>query len=234
MAEPTENEPDSDSSPRPSIPFVRDAGIAGGAVVLFLLVRIMAIAHWDWPVASDVADSINFSDAVGAVLGTLFARPTVTAIVIMFILPLSVVEFVWCLLDKNPRIIGRVLFVVFLGTATTALILTFHMWWLLIGATALGAVLTLMRIFWKHGYRRQSIVGLLRATGVLAIIAALAMSTLIDTPWMLHEQIETDQETLDGYVIETPSGFLKVLVDDPREVRILNSSDVVSRVIIDE
>ncbi|QUL79653.1 hypothetical protein [Brevibacterium sp. SMBL_HHYL_HB1] len=69
---------------------------------------------------------------------------------------------------------------------------------------------------------------------MLAIIAALAMSTLIDTPWMLHEQIETDQETLDGYVIETPSGFLKVLVDDPREVRILNSSDVVSRVIIDE
>lgn len=218
---------DADSSSQVAL----GAGIAGGAVVLFLLLRIMAIAHWDWFVAGDIADSMNFGDAIGVVLGTLFARPTITAIAVMLLMPLAGVDLVWSTMTHRRLQIGRALFVAFLTAALVALTTTIHVWWLPTGVVVIGALLALMRAGWSHGVGHRLIVGLLRATGVLSATAALLFAVLIDTPWLIREQIETEQETIDGYVLETPSGFLKVLTDDPREVRILISGDVLSRTI---
>ena len=174
-----------------------------------------------------------FGDAIGVVLGTLFARPTVTAIAVMLLFPLAVVDLVWWTMKHRRVNAGRALFVAFLAAALVALTTTIQVWWLPTGVVVIGATLALMRAGWRQGRGHRMIVGLLRATGALSVVAALLFAFLIDTPWLIREQIETEQGTIDGYVLETPSGFLRVLSDDPREVRIIISRDVLSRTILE-
>lgn len=90
-----------------------------------------------------------------------------------------------------------------------------------------------MRYRWRTGRRRAFITTVLRATGVLSVACALVLSIVVDTPWMLREQITTADKTIDGYVLETPSGFLKVLNEEPRQVEIIPSDEVTGRTIIE-
>lgn len=209
------------------------AGLAGSAVVLFLLLRVMAVAHWHWSVAEDIAESVNFSSALGAVLGTLFARPEITGALVMLLAPLAIVDLVWCWIQHWPGSLGRWLLAVFFGVVLAVLTTTFGWWWLLTGSLILTGVLLAMRLSWRSGRRHTFIRTLLRGSGIFSLAAALILCVVVDTPWMVHERITTENEVVDGYVLETPSGFLRVLTDQPREVRILISGDVESREIIE-
>lgn len=209
------------------------AGLAGGLIVLFLLLRIMAIAHWDWYIAAEIADSMNFGDSLLVVLGTLFAQPNLMAIIVIVLFPLSAVDLFWRTREKRGGLLGLLLLVSFLIIAAAALTTTLGMWWVPAASAVITAVLAAMRYRWRTGRRRAFITTVLRATGVLSVACALVLSIVVDTPWMLREQITTTDKTIDGYVLETPSGFLKVLNEEPRQVEIILSDEVTSRTIIE-
>lgn len=61
-------------APAPGGTMGRDVGLSAGAAVLFLLLRVMAVSHWDWSTAFALADVVDFGDAVTIIFGTLFAE----------------------------------------------------------------------------------------------------------------------------------------------------------------
>lgn len=209
------------------------AGLVGSAVVLFLLLRVIAVAHWDWAVAGDIADSVNFNSALGAVLGTLFARPEITGALVIILTPLAAVDLIWSWGKGSLGSLGQWLLAIFFGIVLTMLTTTFGWWWLVAGSVLLTVLVLVLRISWRSGRRHKFIATLLRRTGVLSLAAALVLSVALDTPWNLYERISTKDEVIDGYVLKNESGFLRVLEDSPRKVRILISGDVVSRELLD-
>ena len=202
-------------------------------VVLFLLLRIMAIAHWDWYIAAEIADSMNFGDSLVVVLGTLFARPGVTAVTVIVLFPLSVVDLYWRAREKRDGLAALFLLVSLLTVAAAALAISLKMWWLPAAAAVITVGLAAMRYSWRTGRRRAFIMSVLRTTGTLSVLSAVVLSVVIDTPWMLRDQITTTEGAIDGYVPETPSGFLKVLTEESREVKIVLSKDVTEREIVE-
>ena len=174
------------------------AGLAGGMVVLFLLLRIMAIAHWDLYIAAEVADSMNFGDSLVIVLGTLFARPGLMAATVLVLFPLSAVDLYWGARQKRDGLTALFLCVSLLIVAAAALTITLKMWWLPAAAVLITVALAAMRYSWRTGRRKAFITTVLRTIGALTVASAVVLSVVIDTPWVLREQITTDEETIDG------------------------------------
>ncbi|MFT4125412.1 MAG: hypothetical protein QM662_04200 [Gordonia sp. (in: high G+C Gram-positive bacteria)] len=206
-----------------------DVGISAGVAVLYLLLRLLAISDWDWRTAADVADTVDFDDAISIVFGTLFAWPTLTGIMLMLLLPMIVTR-VLISAQTVPRQwhLSTLMFVAAVGAATVALILTFGEWWVLIGAVALSAVLVAAVLSRRRHHVLRAVVG---RTGLIALLASLVLSVVVDTPWMSREEITTTHGVVDGYVLEVEPGFLKVLTHDGREFRILRTGDVTARTV---
>ncbi len=203
--------------------------VASGAV-LFILLRIMAVAHWDWNVAGLIADSMNFNDTIGVVLGTLFGRPMLMSIGVLMLTPLAGVDLIWQVKKNKQPPIGLLLFVPFLVASTVALSSTQRNWWLPAGIVALFLVLLLLRIYWRTKAGRQALLKLFRATWGLAAAWVFLFAVLIDTPWMGRERIQTtDQGVVDGYVLQVSPGFVRVLDHNPRKVRFILTGNIQSR-----
>lgn len=208
-------------------PFVSWSAVA----VLFLLLRLMAVSHWNWKTVFQIGDIINFNDAISIVFGTLFAEPMYTGFIIMLLLPLTVVRMILPVGAGRSQLdlAGGILLLVAIFTCAIALVLTYGYWWLVAGSCIIGLLVIAGRLLWQRGYGYAFISWILRRTAVLAGIGGLLLATVVTDPWMPLEHIETTSGTIEGYTLRVDSGYLNVLTEEEREVEIVMGEDVVSR-----
>lgn len=200
---------------------------AGGAG-LFLLLRILAVSDWNWHTAFAVAHTVNFDDVIGIVLGTLMANETLVGVLLVWLLPLSVIHAAWPL-DGGDRSAGAFLLAVTMMAASFTLVISAPAWWLLVGAAVVAASIVFVRLVRHRGRVHAIVFFLLRRVGVMALLGALVLAAVVQTPWVPLERIETEDGPLTGYVMASDPGFLKVLTEHERELLILVESTVVSR-----
>ena len=231
LAHAVENDPDSARDTKTSVS--RNVGASAGAAAAFLLLRIFAVSGWDWHTASEVADTVDFGAALSIALGTLFAEPETTSLLLMVLFPLIVVDFVWPPAGRDRWSVPVLLLIAVFGSVAISLVLTMRDWWFPIGAIVIATVLVCVRLLWRPGAALDAVLKPIRSVGMITIAGILLLATTVTTPWPPHERIETTNGIVDGYVLQTPSGFLKVLIADTREVVILRSSDVISRKVRD-
>lgn len=212
----------------------RDAGFTAGIAVLFLLLRLFAVVDWDWTAAAAVADSLDFAETITIAFGTLLAEPVYTGLVVMVLLPLAVLRVVWPLPGKPHASLGNLMFVVVLVACTVALLRTLEEWWLPIGAVIVLVLVAGARRIWRQGAAHRVISRVLGSIGAVAVGAALLLASVLNTPWVSLERLDTADGVVDGYVIEVQPGFVKVLTADERDVEIINTGDIRSRMILDE
>ncbi|HEY3682707.1 MAG TPA: hypothetical protein VGL93_06685 [Streptosporangiaceae bacterium] len=199
-----------------------------GAAVLFLMLRLFAITRYDWHTAFAIVDTIQFDDAPSVVLGTLMADQVISGSVLMLLLPFAVVRQTrFGLRDRSHD--GHLAWLITLVVATLALVVTYRAWWLLGGAAVIAAVLVVLLRTRDRGGGRTAVLWIMRQIGVLTVLAALVIAATVRTPWVPLERIATKAGVIQGYVLETPSGYLKVLSRDEREMVIVETSDVTSR-----
>lgn len=209
----------------------RKVSITAGGAALFLLLRMFAISNWDWHTTTEVLASVNFSNAIPIAFGTLFAAPKITAALVSVLLPVAAVDLAWPVRNSG-RSVDQYMLVAALTVITFALVLSYQMWWILVIAAAIGGVFMAVRLARKRGTTHEAISWAMRKVGAVAMIAFLILAAVIRTPWTVREHIETTTETVEGYVLEVPSGYLTVLTSGDREVKILVSSEVESRTAI--
>lgn len=207
----------------------RDVGISAVTVTLFLLLRIFAVSRWDWDRASDIAETVDFGSAPTIVLGTLFAEPNLTAVFIMLLLPLVILDVLWPEGGEIRPGVSRIISIAVLGIVAITLTSTRGTWWLPVGAVLVAAIVVGLHLAWQHSAAHHTVVRALRSVGLIATLGVLGLAATVSTPWTVLEHIETTTGTINGHVLETPSGYLKVLNADTGELIILISSDVISR-----
>lgn len=203
--------------------------LGAGAAGLFLLLRVMAISHWDWHTAFAVADVMDFSDAISIIYGTLFAEPVYTGILVMWLLPLVAIRLTWPVSHPQFAVTSSVMLLAALGTCTVALVITFDEWWVLLGAMLIAAVLVGLRLAWRRGNIHRVTIQVLRTMPVTGSIGALILSSVVTAPWTPLEHIRTDAGVLDAYTIKVESGYLRVLTENRRHMKIIPRDQVKAR-----
>lgn len=199
-----------------------------GAAVLFLMLRLFAITRYDWHTAFAIADTIQFDDAPTVIIGTLMADRLISGLALMLLLPVAVVhQSRLGLRDRGHD--GHIAWLITLVVATIALVLTYRAWWLLAGAVIIGALLTLALRTRERGTGRTAALWVMRRVGLLTVLAALVVAATVRTPWVPLERITTSGGVVEGYVLETPAGFLKVLRRDERAMVVIETAGVTSR-----
>ncbi len=214
-----------------------DIELGAGAVVavMFVLLRLLAVARWDWPTVAAVADTFNFADSFAIAFGTIAAQPWATGILTAILLPLVLIRLLWPRPEHRGQVeISTILAAVAFGVIAFTMTVTYRNPWTLVGAAGFGLIMVLIRLFARDGRLRR---WALAATGQIALIASvgvLVVAVVDDVPWMAQERITTTSEhgTFDGYVLEAAPGFVHILTHD-RKVLILPSSSVTAREILD-
>lgn len=210
-----------------------ELGTTAAVVVLFLVLRILAVSHWNWSTVAAVADTFDFSDSFAIAFGTIAEQPWITGIFVAVLLPLALMRLVWPLPGHEHQIrISTVLAVVALGVVAFAMTVTYRNPWTLIGAAAFGAVLAPIRMFVHAGVLRRFALGAITQIALVAGIGILVLAAVDDHPWMSEERITTTHSVLNGWVLDEAPGFVHVLTAD-RDVIILPTSDVTDRELID-
>jgi hypothetical protein len=210
------------------------AATSVGAGVLFLVLRILAVSEWDWHTAFAISHTVDFDDVIGIGLGTFMAEEVATGILLIWLLPVSVIHFAWPSRGVE-RSTSSALLAVTMIAATVALVRTSSSWWIVGGAIIVGGLLLLARTIRRHGPLHRGAVYALRRAGATAVLAAFALAAFVPTPWVPLEQIRTtDGVELEGYVMDSESGFQKVLTIGDHELLILPNGDIDSRVEIEE
>lgn len=209
----------------------QNLGISAVTVALFLLLRIFAVSKWDWGIASDVAETVDLGSAPTLALGTLFAEPNLTAVFVMLLLPLMIIDLVWSQSSDLRHVVSSIMSITVFGSVAVILTLTQGTWWLPVGAILIAALVVVLYLAWRHSAAQRAAQQLLTRVGLVAILGVLVLAATISTPWTALERIETKIQTINGHVLETPSGYLKVLDVETGRVVILISSDVISREI---
>jgi len=209
----------------------RGLGVTAGATVLFLALRLLAVAEWNWETAGAIADTFDFTDLIPVAFGTLFARPDLTGALIALLLPLAVLGAVWPL-SGRPFAASSLLLLTTLVAASASLVASFGLWWPLVAAALLTASLVTMRLVWRHGVGRRTVVVLTRSTSAVAVGGLLVLAAIVDTPWMSHERLDLADGALSGYVLEVEPGFVRVLTDE-RELVIVPVSEIRARTLDD-
>ncbi|WP_141923051.1 hypothetical protein [Haloactinospora alba] len=201
--------------------------------VLFLILRFMAVADWDWNTASAVVDTVDFGGVLGIVFGTLMGDATFTGVLVAWILAIASVDLAWPPAGRS-REWRTLLLVAPLGAVMVALVSTFHMWWLLLVVVLVAAVVVGARLTWRTGRSHNVVLAVFRSFTLSSVIAVLALAVLVQTPWMGLERIDTKSRgVIVGYVFDTEPGFIKVLTEEEREFTILTTTDVVSRTLVE-
>src|SRR5699024_3205357 len=201
---------------------------------VFFLLRILAVSKWNWTTAAEVAATVDFSDAATILLGTVFAEPVFTGILIIALAPLLIVTLLWPPRTSRTTRVVVSLFLADIAALAASLTASLGEWWILLGALLATGALAAVRVLREHGLFHRAALKLLRSLGVLGVVGALVMAAGISTPWVALERIHTETGTIEGYVLETPSGFLKVLTHEPREVHTLISSTVTARQVLNK
>lgn len=194
-------------------------------VFAFLILRIFAVSGYSWETAFLVSTTIGLNDGLAILFGSLMAGHLLVAILLVFVLPLLVAALLWGPRDKRlVMVLSSTVSLVVLVTITAS----FRSWWLPVAATAvLLTFLPIRRLAPDRPLRKVWGAIVVRASAV-AGAAVLVIAAFLQTPWVPHEQIETTDGTISGYVMSVDSGYLNVLTDD-HEFVILLSSEVLSR-----
>ncbi|WP_235921885.1 hypothetical protein [Lentzea tibetensis] len=191
------------------------------AAVLFVLLRLLAVAHYDWHVAFALLHTLELDDAPGLFLGTFMADSRISSALLMILTPLTLFFYFNTRNDPGRARAGTLLALVVLLAMIVSHTLTYHRWWVPVGAIGLGAVLLFVK--------RAPVRFVLRWFTWLIAGAALVVAAVVATPWVPLERIEISDGTGEYYVMETSPGFLKVLDARDHEFRILRAEDVRSR-----
>ncbi|MFT0846247.1 hypothetical protein VR010_00645 [Actinomycetaceae bacterium L2_0104] len=178
-----------------------------------------------------MAETSDFNDALPIVFGTLFAEPMLAGALLAVLFSLSIVELVWPVIPRKTWSFSLLLFPAALAVAAFTWIVSFQKAWFVLLILGTVSVVVILRLFWRRGIGHKAMMELLRRIGLLAVGALLFLAIAVETPWMSREEIVTVEETLHGHVLKAEAGFIRVLTDD-REVLIFNSSDVISRQIV--
>ncbi|WNV83283.1 hypothetical protein [Umezawaea sp. Da 62-37] len=199
------------------------------AAVLFVLLRLLAVAHYDWHTAFALLHTLDLDDAPGLFLGTFMADPRISSVLLIVALPFTVAYLQATRVDRSRMRFAGTLLLVVLVALLISHVKTYHYWWVPAGAAALAAVLVLLERAHRHPRLRDPIAFVLHRSGASTVIAALVVAAVVATPWVPLERVETTSGTHEYYVVDTPPGFLKVLEAETREFRILRADDVRSR-----
>ncbi|MFI6518640.1 hypothetical protein ACIBF1_24005 [Spirillospora sp. NPDC050679] len=199
--------------------------------LMFLLLRLLAVTHYHWGAAFGISDSINFDDVVGVLVGTLLGDAVLTGVLLAVLVPLLAAER----LHGHRRgrwAPGRTLVVIVLAGLYFSGLVSFRSWPLLLVVLVVSALLVVVLL--RHGPAEEVVHRLLGRTGLLVMGALLTLAAVSDTPWVPRERITLQSgEHLVGYVMDVTNVTVKVLLDDGRELRLVSSKDVASRVELD-
>ncbi|MER8046000.1 hypothetical protein [Streptomyces sp. NPDC094032] len=215
------------------------------AVFLFLILRLFAVAGYDWHTAFAVLHTLDLDDGISIVLGTVMASSLAAALFLALLVPVAVFRLVLSLRAAGeerrerersglpagrPDLEGVTLLVIALA-AVAAYVWSFKAWWLPVAAALVGALFFSIAYGMKStGFLRTAALWAGRHLGALMVGALLIGAATVSTPWVPLERIAlTDGQQIRGYVMEAEPGFLKVLTDHDREFLILNDGDVASR-----
>ncbi len=206
-----------------------EVGLTAGLVTLLIFLRIFAVAWWDWSVAAALAESFEFNDSVSILVGTLFERPTLTGLLIIVALPVALFRDYWLASRKVTRSrIKNAFLIVALIAMVYVLIRTMEMWWVAIAVVAVSVALVLFSRVAKHVGWNQDIARFGAHIGGILALSLVLIAATIDTPWVAEEYIETTDGIINGYVLETEPGFVKIM-SEQREILIVPDEDVISR-----
>lgn len=218
---------DADSAPRRNDTRLWSTGTtAAGAAFVFILLRLMAVTHYDWETAFGLADAIDFGDAVTIVVGTFLGAGSITLWLLAFFVPLAAAGHLRHLREGNHST-GSLLVVVAMAVVFAAAVLSFSAWAALVAALAWFTLLAVVDL--RGGPVRDFFHRLVARAGILALAAVLIGAAVVDEVWVPEERIELQDEVVHAYVVQNGSQFLTVLTADTREKRILLSGEVVSR-----
>lgn len=193
--------------------------------VAFLILRLFAVSDYHWDTAFAVSTTLGLDDGLALVFGSLMAGHLLTEVLLIFIVPLLLSAYLWGPREHRPMVV--LLSTLALATLV-ALTTSFHAWWLPLATFAAFGLLALLRALPLPEHVRKATAGLVSRVGLVAGIAFLVIAAFVKTPWVPHEQIETTEGTISGYVLSVDSGYLNVLTED-HEFMILVSGDVISR-----
>lgn len=199
-----------------------------GAAVLFLALRLLAVSKYDWHLAFSIAGTIGVDDVPRMVIGTLMADPRLVGVILAVLLPTTIIHQVG-LGRPSWNGVGTMAALIIVALSTVALVGTYQFWWVPAMALTVGVLLTVPLVAWRRDPKARRFEWLIDHTSVLMLLAALILAATVRVPWVPLERIDIHTGTLHGYVLENPPGFLKVLLDDSREITIVNSTDVRSR-----
>ncbi|TDB71024.1 hypothetical protein E1264_42660 [Actinomadura sp. KC216] len=200
--------------------------------MLFLVLRLLAVAHYDWHVAFSLAESVNFDDVIGVVVGTLLGAGTLTGVVLAMVLPLAVARHVHHVVRGEWRPHQTVFLAVLVGVLVAALI-TLRSWPGLVVALVVST--SVFTVMWRRGPLRPYLSKIFAHMGVVIGLAFLGLGGLTDTVWVPEQRIGLrDGTTITGYVMEVQSPYTEVLTEEGRDIRIVMSGEVVSRTDADD
>ncbi|MEV5573534.1 hypothetical protein AB0L06_26115 [Spirillospora sp. NPDC052269] len=212
--------------PKPSTGGSEANALALGGL-LFLLLRLLAVAHYDWDVAFSLADTVNFDDVIGVVVGTFLGASGLSAIVLALVLPVAVVHHVKRVRDRNWKPHHLVILAVLIGVFVAAVI-TLRDWVTLLVVLAISSLFLL--VVRRNGPALPWLEKASAHLGVTVWLGLFALAGLTDTVWVPEQRLMLkDGATLDGYVMAVDSPYTEVLTASDRRIRILVSQDVVAR-----
>ncbi len=217
---------DSPEPPQQASRGVWSAGVSSTVwVFAFLILRIFAVSGYSWETAFLVSTTISLNDGLAILFGSLMAGHLLVAILLVFVFPLLIAALLWGPRDRRlVMVLSATVSLVILVTITAS----FSSWWTPVAAAAvLVSFLLIRRLPTDRPVRKVWGAVVVRASAV-AGAAVLVIAAFLQTPWVPHEQIETTDGTISGYVMSVDSGYLNVLTDD-HEFLILLSGDVISR-----
>lgn len=207
-------------------------GTTAVVAVLFLMLRLLAVARWDWGTVAEIADTFDFSDSFAIAFGTVAVQPWITGIFTAILLPLVLMRIFWPTHDGPHRIeISQILAAVVLTVIAFAMTVTYRNLWTILGVLGVGALAVAIRLFSRGRLRRWSTT-VLSQLAAIALIGVVLLAVLDDVPWMSEEEITTTSGPITGYVLEEAPGFLHVLTAD-RDVLIIPTSHVRARKTLD-
>lgn len=212
-----------------------ELGTAAVVALLFLVLRLLAVAHWDWHSVGAIADTFDFGDSFAVAFGTIAVQPWITGIFTAVLLPLILIRLFWPVsANRGPIRVSTILGAVALAVIAFAMTVTYRNPWTLLGAVGVGAVLVLIRVFARSPRLRRAVSVVTGRIALITVVGVLALAVVDDEPWMARERITTtgDHGVIDGYVLEAEPGFLHILTGD-REVLIIPAGEVTGRVILD-
>ena len=226
MANPQNNEPQGDDPTPSSMTTLLGAG--AGVAVLFLVLRVLAVAHWDWNVAGHIFDAFDFGGAVGVAVGTLFADANLAAFVISIITPVSLLAMVHAVRQRTSMLAALATSVLSVSMLLS-LGFTAGAWWGILVAVTLSVALFLLGQLRRAGRLHAGIEWITRRLGITVLVGLFVLVIGVQEPWASAELITmTDGTTRELYVLsESPSG-MHVLVPGG-DVEVLMNSDVISR-----